>query len=292
MRLEYRAQKQDDGKTVKQIIESRYNLSSRTLSKLKATGGITVDGSVVTVRHLLKEGQVLILTLSDAQGSTVEQSNIPLDVLYEDDYILVVNKPYGMPTHPSQGHHLDTLANAVMYRYREKPFTFRAITRLAGDTTGVVLVARDALSAQRLTDMLQRGELEKQYLAVVEGVPENREGTIDKAIARCRDSVIKRCIDAENGKPSITKYSLIKTTSDGKYSLISAIPVTGRTHQIRLHLSYTGIPIYGDFLYGTPIDNVRAYLHCHRLCFNHPVTGQRLEITADLPCDMAKIMEN
>ncbi len=289
MRLEYTATAEDAGKNVKQIIEREFSLSSRTLSKLKKSGGIKVNEKNVTVRYFLQVGDTLTLCIDDVPSENIEKVNIPLDVLHEDDDILVVNKPLGMPTHPSQGHHDDTLANAVMYRYRNMDFTFRAITRLDGDTTGVVLIARNALSAQRLTDSLQNGSIKKEYAAVVLGIPKEEKGVIDAPIARCEDSIIKRKVST-GGKSAITEYELELTTNDGRYSLVKAYPVTGRTHQIRLHLSHIGSPIYGDFLYGEPIDGVRAYLHCRCLTFTHPMTGQIMTVTAPLPDDIREIM--
>lgn len=289
MLLKYKAKSDDAGKSVKHIIEREYSLSSRTLSKLKRNGGIRVNGCVVTVRFCLSENDVLTLSLDDTPSEKIEKVDIPLDVLYEDNDVLLVNKPLAMPTHPSQGHHNDTLANAVMYRYRDTDFTFRAITRLDGDTTGVVLIARNALSAQRLTDSLKQGGIRKEYAAVVLGKPENKSGIIDAPIARCEDSVIKRKVSID-GKNAITEYVLEMTTSDGLYSLVKAFPVTGRTHQIRLHLSHMGYPIYGDFLYGVPIDGVRAYLHCRRLTFTHPTSKEILTVEAPLPQDIKEIM--
>lgn len=290
MILEYRAVQSDSGKSVKQIIEREFSVSSRTLSKLKKGGGITVNGSIVTVRYPLCAGDLLTLSIKEMPSESIEKVELPLEVLYEDENILVVNKPLGMPTHPSQGHRRDTLANAVMYRYRDTDFTFRAITRLDGDTTGVVLIARDALSAQRLTDSLQSGEIKKEYSAVVLGVPKNKEGIIQAPIARCENSIIKRKISPA-GKNAITEYTLELVRKDGKYSLLKVIPITGRTHQIRLHLSHIGNPIYGDFLYGVPIDGTRAYLHCRMLTFPHPISRNILEIRAPLPDDMKEIME-
>lgn len=285
MILEYTVSVEDEGKTVKQIIASRFNLSSRLLSKLKNSGGIKVNGVSVTVRRVLTCKELLTLEVTDESSPNVTASNIELDVLYEDDDILLVNKPLGMPTHPSQGHHDDTLANAVMYRYRNQSFTFRAITRLDGDTTGVVLIARNPLSAQRLTDMLQKGEIHKEYTALTVGTPSEREGEIDAPIARCEDSIIKRRIH-DGGKNALTKYSVISTNADKTMALVKAIPVTGRTHQIRLHLSHIGTPIYGDFLYGEPIDGVRAYLHCSSLVFCHPSTSEQMRVEAPLPDDI------
>lgn len=290
MLLEYTVSQDDSGKNVKQIIEREYSLSSRTLSKLKKNGGIKVNGENVTVRRILYQGDALSLMLEDTPSENIEKADIPLDVLFEDNDLLVVNKPLGMPTHPSQGHHRDTLANAVMYRYRNSDFTFRAITRLDGDTTGVVLIARNALSAQRLTDSLQKGEIKKEYAAVVLGVPSPEKGIIDAPITRCDDSIIKRKVSAD-GKSAVTEYESDFTRSDKKYTLVRAFPITGRTHQIRLHLSHLGYPIYGDFLYGEPIDGVRAYLHCTSLIFNHPMTGEKLKIEAPLPDDIKEIMQ-
>ncbi len=285
MLLRYTAKTEDNGKTVKQIIGREYALSSRLLSRLKNCGGIKVNGKTVTVRYVLSQGDELTVESTDDKSENIEPSNIPLDVLYEDDSILVVNKPLGMPTHPSQGHHGDTLANAVMYRYRGENFTFRAITRLDGDTTGVVLVARNQLSAQRLTDSLMCGRIEKEYTALVDGIPKEEKGSIEAPIARCEDSVIKRKID-DNGKYALTHYCLERVCPDGLHSLVRAFPVTGRTHQIRLHLSHIGVPIYGDFLYGNPVDNVRAHLHCSRLTFPHPITGEKMCVSAPLPDDI------
>lgn len=289
MLLEYKAKQNDQGKSVKQVIEHEFSLSSRTLSRLKKSGGIKVNGENVTVRFILSAGDILSLSIEDTPSEKIEKADIPLDVLYEDDDLLIVNKPLGMPTHPSQGHHSDTLANAVMYRYRDTDFTFRAITRLDGDTTGALLIARNALSAQRLTDSLQKGDIRKEYAAVVLGIPESKKGIIEAPIARCEDSVIKRMVCAE-GKRAITEYEVDFSRKDGMYSLVKAFPVTGRTHQIRLHLSHIGYPIYGDFLYGTPIDGVRAYLHCKSLTFPHPMTKKEMTVTASLPDDIKEIM--
>lgn len=287
--LEYKATEKDCGKLVRQIIEKEFGLSSRTLSKLKKAGGIKVNDSVVTVRFELHDGDLLRLYIDEGKCSDIEEVDISLDVLYEDEDILLVNKPAAMPVHPSQNHYGDTLANAVMYRYRGEDFTFRAITRLDGDTTGVVLIARNVLSAQRLTDMLTQGKIKKEYAAVVLGVPREKKGVIDFPIARCEDSVIKRKV-CENGKRAITEYEVDFVRSDGRYSLLKCFPITGRTHQIRLHLSHMGHPIYGDFLYGEPIDNVRAYLHCRKLTFPHPMTDKVIEAEAPLPRDIKELM--
>lgn len=287
MLLEYKADKSSAGKTVKQIIYEHFSLSSRLVTKLKNSGGIKVCGKVVTVRYILKENDVLTLSVDESESSEIEPCDIPIDVIYEDEYILAVNKPKAMPTHPSYKHHNDTLANAVMYRYRDKPFTFRAITRLDEDTSGVVLIARDANTAQKLSKQMAYGKIQKQYLAICDSTPKELCGTIDAPIARDETSVIKRKISPD-GKKAVTEYEVIEKYDDGK-CLIRVYPKTGRTHQIRLHLSHIGCPINGDFLYGVQVGNERALLHCEVLEFVHPVTGIKTVIKADVPEDMRMI---
>ncbi len=290
MLLEYKADKSSAGKTVKQIIYEHFSLSSRLVTKLKNSGGIRVNGENVTVRYELCENDVLSLMLDEENASSIEPVDIPLDVIYEDEYILAVNKPSAMPTHPSYKHHTDTLANGVMYRYRALTFTFRAITRLDEDTTGVVLIARDANTAQKLSLLMKNGKIRKQYLAICDSTPKEIKGVIDAPITRDEASVIKRKISPE-GKSAVTEYEVLRVLCDGK-CLIRLFPKTGRTHQIRLHLSHIGCPINGDFLYGVQKANERALLHCEALSFIHPVSGEEILLKADMPEDMKEIIEN
>ncbi len=289
MLLEYKTDKSSAGKTVKQIIYEHFSLSSRLVTKLKNSGGIRVNGENVTVRYVLKENDILSLMLDEENASGIEPVNIPLDVIYEDEYILAVNKPSAMPTHPSYKHRTDTLANGVMYRYRHISFTFRAITRLDEDTTGIVLIARDANTAQKLSLLMRDGKIKKQYLAICDSAPKELKGVIDAPIARDEASVIKRKISSD-GKSAVTEYEVLRVLYDGK-CLIRLFPKTGRTHQIRLHLSHIGCPINGDFLYGVQKANERALLHCEALSFIHPETGEEMLIKAGLPEDMSVLLE-
>ena len=288
MLLKFTADKKSSGKTVKQIIYEHFSLSSRLVTKLKKSGGIKINGNVVTVRYTLKENDVLTISVDDSQSSSIEPCNIPIDVIYEDEYLLAVNKPKAMPTHPSHKHRYDTLANAVMYRYKETPFTFRAITRLDEDTSGVVLIAKDANTAQKLSKMMSEGKIQKQYLAICDNTPKELCGIINAPIARDENSVIKRKISPD-GKNAVTEYEVIQKLSDSR-CLIRVYPKTGRTHQIRIHLSHIGCPINGDFLYGVQVGNERALLHCEALEFIHPITGEKTVIKADLPEDMQEII--
>lgn len=188
-----------------------------------------------------------------------------------------------MPTHPSIGHFGGTLANAVMHYYRNIPFTFRAVTRLDRDTSGVVIIAKNAPSADRLSKQLADGKFSKEYIAACVGIPTEMKGTIDAPIKRAAEGIIKRCI-SEDGKKAVSNYEV--TEACGGLSLIRLFPETGRTHQLRLHLSHIGTPIYADFLYGADIPGERIRLHCRRTCFTHPFTGEAAEIVAPIPYDM------
>jgi 23S rRNA pseudouridine1911/1915/1917 synthase len=204
------------------------------LSRLKKCGGIKVDGNVVTVRHICEKDCLLTLEIHDTPSENITPVDLPLDIIYEDEYILAVNKPSGMPTHPSINHRTDTLANAVMFHYKNAPKTFHPITRLDGDTTGIVLIAKNSFCSQRLSSAMQSGKISKEYLAICCGVPAIKEGTINAKISRVQDSVIKRQI-SNDGKDALTVYSVKETSKSGKFSLIHLIPKTGRTHQLRLH---------------------------------------------------------
>ncbi len=272
-------------KEVKSVIKNNFKISSRLLSKLKNNGSIKLNGNAVTVRKTVTSGDILTLEISDNNNSNITPKKLPFNILYEDEYLVAVNKPSGMPTHPSSNHHDDTLANAFMFHYQSKNVTFRPITRLDCDTTGVVLIAKDSVTCQRLTNEMQKGNILKEYYAVCVGIPNANSGIIDAKIERLENSVIKRKI-GENGKQAITEYIVEKTDEEKNISLIHLYPKTGRTHQLRLHLSHIGCPIYSDFLYGTQIGDNRALLHCYKLNFKHPFTDKEITINAPIPDDM------
>jgi len=271
------------GLDIKFILTNYWGFSGSLITALKKGDCILLNGKKEFVNKVVNEGDVLKINLPCMASENIVPNPIPLSILYEDDDILAVNKPAGMPTHPSIGHYEGTLANAVMHYYRDVPFTFRAITRLDRDTSGVVLIAKHIVSADRLSKSLINGTLEKEYMAVCVGAPTAKAGIIDAPIKRETEGIIKRCI-AEDGKPSLTEYKVIEE-KDG-LSLIKLQPRTGRTHQLRLHLSHIGTPILADFLYGKEITNERTRLHCNTLRFPHPFSGKVTEITAPLPDDM------
>lgn len=276
-----------DGRKVRYILRNHLGISAGLVRRLKSLpDGILLNGAPTHQNETVKTGDSLLLTVRDKMSENIVPSPIEIEVLYEDKDILVVNKPGNMPTHPSQNHHDDTLANAVMYRYREEEFTFRVITRLDRETSGVVLIAKNALSAQKLANQMQNGCIEKEYIAAVSGVPNAREGCINAPIGRQADSVILRCVNSE-GKTAETEYSVL-TEKEG-LSLLRVVPKTGRTHQIRVHLKSIGTPIFGDGLYGEKREGERTRLHCRSIAFSHPMKGETMKVEAPVPKDILSL---
>ncbi len=279
------------GKSVFDVLRREMGLSSRMLTRLKTDErGILVDGIRVTVRHRLSAGEVLELAVEDsASAAHIVPVDLPLEVLIDDPDFFAVAKPPNMPTHPSHGHYDDTLANALAYRCaaRGEPFVFRPVNRLDRNTSGVVLVARSQLAAARLAEAMQVGQIEKRYIALLDGVLASDAGEIDAPIRRAQASIINRevCAPGE-GDAALTRFRVLSRT--GTHTLVEATPVTGRTHQLRVHFAHLGCPIHGDDLYGhAAADLARQALHAHVLAFPHPADGRRVEAHAPIPADLA-----
>lgn len=283
-RIEYTVPHSDEGRKIKSILRSNLGISAAVLTELKKhPDGIMLNGERVFATREVKGDDVIAITLHDKTSQNIEPARIPLDIIYEDEDMLAINKPRNMPTHPSQNHHNDTLANGVMYYYKDIEFTFRVITRLDKDTSGVVLIAKNKIAAASLTAQMNCGEITKEYEAICHGTPKNPGGTINAPIARKADSAILREVNPE-GKHAVTEYELIAA---GKMlSHLRLKPLTGRTHQIRVHLAYIGLPIYGDDLYGSPIQNERCRLHCRKITLSHPTTGKKISLEVPAPKDM------
>lgn len=263
-----------DGIKIVDFLKGRAGFSASLVKKVKF-GGVFVNGEIVTMRKILRAGDKITVSMPSEESENVKPIYAPLDIVYEDEYILIVNKPKSMPTHPSRGNSLITLGNAVAY-YLSESAVFRAINRLDRDTSGLVLIAKDAFSAGRLGKSMKNGEIDKKYMAVIEGVPQERHGIIDLPIARECEGSIKRIV-CDDGKKAITEYQIIRENEDGT-SVAELILHTGRTHQIRVHFSHVGHPLKNDFLYGNREDGDKTYmLHCSYLSFPHPVTKSIME---------------
>ncbi len=287
---------EEDALCVREFLRRKLPLSSKMLKYLKyREDGILVNGERVTVRRLLRAGDRLSLAIADSASAPIAPAALPLDILYEDSELVVPAKPAGMPTHPSHNHHTDTVANALAARYAAQgiPFVFRPINRLDRDTSGLLLIARNKLAAGVLTRSMQNGDIRKSYLAVLEGEDCPDSGLIDRPLHRTAESIIVREVcapDAPDAAPSRTAYQVL--ARGGGCSLAEAVPLTGRTHQLRVHFASIGHPIAGDTLYGIPNGRIgRQALHARSLCFPHPSTGEAIALTAPLPPDLKELID-
>jgi len=298
--LKINIQADHDGMLLRDYMRRVLGFSRAMTIKLKTDPcGIMLNGNHVTVRAVIREGDVLEVASEDSAGEVNENilpSDLPVSIIYEDDSVIALNKPPHMPTHPSINHFDDTLANALAFYYEEKgvPFVFRAVTRLDGDTSGVVLIAKNKDAAHKLSLQFIEGSVNKTYIAVLRGTPSADKGKIMTYIRRAGESIILRevCGENEGGAYAETDYELL-ASKDG-YSVVKVSPVTGRTHQIRLHFSYMGCPVAGDFLYGKEGERGldRHALHAFSLEFTHPASKEKISVYAPLPEDMRAIIKD
>ncbi len=260
--MKYLIEKENGAISIKDFLRSK-SYSANLVKRLKKIeNGITVNGVHQNVTYILKEGDVLALRDEDFLEDTnahLVPNDIPIEIIYEDENITVINKPANMPTHESLNNRGNSLANALAYRYREKSYVFRATNRLDKDTSGVVITANNKYYAALLSDKIKRGQVEKKYVAIVCGKLDG-EGEIDAPIDRIGKSIIKREV-REDGERAVTRYKVLASCE--KYSLVLLTPITGRTHQLRVHMAHIGHSILGDGLYGGESSEIsHQALHC------------------------------
>ncbi len=289
--LNYHITEDADSLRTEQYLRRR-GFSYQNLTQLKKMPeSILINGVWSYMRTPLHSGDILTVHIRETESSpNIPPVELPLDIVYEDEDIVVVNKPAGMPVHPSLNNYRNSLANALMYYYQQqgKPFIFRCTNRLDRDTSGLTVIAKHMVSSSILSSMTARHEIEREYLAVVRGSVVPSSGTIDAPIGRTGSSLIERKIDFEHGERAVTHYHVVK--EENGHSLVSLILETGRTHQIRVHMKYIGFPLVGDYLYNPDMEYIqRQALHSCRLSFQHPITGKHMKFTADLPEDMSRI---
>lgn len=278
--LEFTITEQLNNKTVKYILFDYLKLSDKLVADLKKGEYIKVNEENCTVRKELKTGDLVKITIPETEVNDIISTKGNLDILYEDEDIIAVNKPANMPTHPTKYHIDDTLANLVC-GYLGNDFVFRAVNRLDKDTTGVVLIAKNRYSAEMLNRQIRNKEIQKEYIAICDGVTD-LDGTVEANIKKESERGIKRIISPD-GQYAKTKYTSVK--SENNYTLIKLYPQTGRTHQLRVHMAHIGHPLYGDYLYGKEIQDTRTMLHCEAMHFTHPFTKEKMCIKAHLPND-------
>lgn len=258
---------------ISDYMKSKLGFSSSLITKVKY-GGVSLNGNVVTMRATVRIGDNITVAFPKEESENIEPLCIPLDILYEDEHILAVNKPKDMPTHPSRGNNLPTLANAVV-AYIGENFVFRAINRLDRGTSGIVIIAKNPFSAARLGKAMKERKIKKIYTAIITGIPDLKEGRIDAPITREKEGELKRVV-RDDGKRAITDYKVIDITDDGN-SICEIKLHTGRTHQIRVHMAHIGHALVGDFLYG--VENESGYsLTCSEISLPHPMTNNMIKI--------------
>lgn len=283
-RLEYIIEERDAGRRACDFLRREQHFSYALIVKLRhASDSLKLDGEFIRTIDRLKAGSVLSVELPETAGEALPNAGIFVPVIYEDEDIILFDKPAGVPVHPSKGHQTDTLAN--LYAAKHPDSRFRVVGRLDMDTSGIVLAAKNAYAAAVLTD----GEAEKGYIAITEGIPNPPEGRIDAPIDDTNPEAHRRFV-AEGGRAAITDYRVIKSGSG--LAATEVFPKTGRTHQIRVHMAYIGCPLAGDELYGGSRDRIsRHALHRFYVAFYHPQTSARMEFRSPLPADMQKLLD-
>ncbi len=263
---------------IRDYLKNRLGFSTSLIAKVKY-GGVYLNGEAVHMRAIVKNNDKITVDFPDEESENISPIDMPLDILYEDEYLLAVNKPKNMPVHPCRGNHLPTLAEGVR-AYLNKPFVFRAVNRLDRDTSGIVLIAKTQLAAAKMCVAMQKKHFDKTYIAIVSGVPEEEYGVINAPIERESEGNIKRIV-TPSGKESITEYRVIGKT-DGGNSIVEVKAITGRTHQIRVHFAYIGHPLVNDFLYGVKVEGKTYTLHCSEITFPHPKNGEPITVQCEL----------
>lgn len=295
-RIQYKIEEQHNGKCISMFLKEKEYSRAVIIELKKTKTGIQKNGTWAGVNEILNTGDILEICLKEQGASeNIVPKELQLDILYEDEDILVVNKPYDTPIHPSVNNYNNTLGNGVVHYYQQqnKPYIFRCINRLDRDTTGVTILAKNLISASILSKRMKERGLSRTYVAFVEGITKE-EGTIDLPIGREEGTIIKRKIDEKEGKHAVTHYCKLEELQiEGKAVSVVALQLeTGRTHQIRVHMASIGHPLLGDFLYNESNHMLtRQALHAASCAFYHPITGEYKRITAPLPKDMAMLMQ-
>ena len=286
--ISFTIEKEQNGLSVKAVLTSVLRLSRHEISRLKfAENGITLNGKQVRTNQTVSSGDILSICFPEKPQETVSASFVP-EILYEDEDMIIVNKPAGIVSHPSHGHLEDDMGTALRAYLKEKAGAVRAVGRLDKDVSGIVVYAKNQPACARLSSQRTSGILRKSYLAAAEGIPEQPAGTIRCFLGKTEGKKAREI--TESGKECVTDYRLLET--HGEISLLEVTIRTGRTHQIRASLASAGHPLAGDALYGGSTDRIqRPALHCASLQCRQPFTGEEITISVPLPEDIRHLCE-
>lgn len=293
MNLSYQIDKDEHYDNVLHVLKEQFFLSDRLITKLKKANKIYLNSLPTYTKKSVTVGDtVSVLIDFEEDNSNIVASNIPLNIIYEDDYLLVLNKPANIAIHPSILHFDNSLSNGVKFYFDKLGLKkkIRIVNRLDRNTSGIVILAKNEYIQECLIKQMKTNEFKKEYLAIAKGILESKSGTLNFPIARKEGSIIERTVSSD-GDSAITYYDVVKEFNN--LSLVHIVLETGRTHQIRVHFSHIGHPILGDTLYGSPSELInRQALHSYKLTFIHPVTKKVLSLEAPLPNDIENIINN
>ena len=282
----------DSDESIKQILKNKFNMSDRFILKLKSSNSIYINDVSVFINYKIQVNDILTIIENSKEDSSniVPNSNIKLNILYEDDFLLIVDKSSNLPVHPSILHYEDSLSNAVKYHFDKIDLykKIRPVNRLDKDTSGIVIFAKNEYIQECLVKQMKQNVFKKKYLAVLSGILEKDSGTISAPIARKNDSIIEREI-REDGDLAISHFKVLERFNN--MTLVEYTLETGRTHQLRVHSKYIGHPIVGDSLYGlqSPLISRQA-LHAYEVSFVHPINKEKMLIHSNLPDDIKRLV--
>ena len=290
--LEYKIDKTDNDKTIEQFLKQKGFPRNVIVQMKKTNEGICRNGIwAYTIDKLANADTLRLIIDKEIASSDIEPVNLPFEIIHEDEDILVVNKPYNMPVHPSINNYDNSLANAIMYYYKDYDFVFRCINRLDKDTSALTIIAKNSLSGAILSQNVSKRQIHRTYTAICSGETKI-SGTIMAPISRKEASTIERCVDFTNGEAAITHYKRIAYDAQKDLSLVQLQLETGRTHQIRVHMKYINHPLIGDFLYNPDYRYItRQALNSSEIEFTHPITNQKMHFHIPLPSDMKCIFD-
>lgn len=293
MDFKYYVNSQDSGRTVKSILINNFELSKNLIQKLKYKRKILCNKVPVYIDHIVASGDIVEACANfTEQSANVTPQKMDLSILYEDDYIIALDKPAGIIVHPTSPKFNNTIANGLVYYFQSKglQIKIRPVSRLDRDTTGVIVFAKNQFVQDRLIKQMNTNQYRKEYIGIVHGYPVESSGTINLPIAKTAGSIISREV-SEFGAPSITHYTSIEHLNNS--TMMNFTLETGRTHQIRVHCQSIGLPLIGDTLYSNIATTLisRQALHAHYVKFIHPITKKIVEITSPLPKDINELLD-